>query len=145
VAAAARGSATADLPAHRQGEGRVQRAFIPLQFEAGEAFQFDWSEGAMVVVGLYRKIQVAHLKLCFSRAFWLTAYPSQGHEMLMAKVLPAQPKRHQARADASHVMRKWRSNCVRQVRRRVCRGCGRTARDAAGMDDVRPEKEAKSV
>jgi hypothetical protein len=25
--------------------------------------------------------QVAHLKLCASRAFWLVAYPSQGHEM----------------------------------------------------------------
>lgn len=25
---------------------------------------------------------VAHLKLCASRAFWLAAYPSQGHEML---------------------------------------------------------------
>jgi hypothetical protein len=27
-------------------------------------------------------MQVAHLKLCASRAFWLVAYPSQGHEML---------------------------------------------------------------
>jgi len=31
---------------------------------------------------VYYKIQVAHLKLCASRAFWLVAYPSQGHEML---------------------------------------------------------------
>lgn len=65
-----------------QGEGKTQRAFIPLQFGAGEAFQFDWSEEHLVVGGIYRKLQVAHLKLCFSRAFWLTAYPSQGHEML---------------------------------------------------------------
>jgi transposase len=27
-------------------------------------------------------MQVSHLKLCASRAFWLVAYPSQGHEML---------------------------------------------------------------
>lgn len=27
-------------------------------------------------------MQVAHLKLCVCRAFWLVAYPSQGHEML---------------------------------------------------------------
>jgi len=26
---------------------------------------------------------VAHLKLCASRAFWLVAYPSQSHEMLL--------------------------------------------------------------
>jgi transposase len=27
-------------------------------------------------------MQVSHMKLCASRAFWLVAYPSQGHEML---------------------------------------------------------------
>ena len=27
-------------------------------------------------------MQVSHLKLCASRAFWLVAYPSQSHEML---------------------------------------------------------------
>jgi hypothetical protein len=27
-------------------------------------------------------MQVSHLKLCASRAFWMVAYPSQGHEML---------------------------------------------------------------
>ena len=32
--------------------------------------------------GSWRKVQLAHLKLCASRAFWLVAYPSQGHEML---------------------------------------------------------------
>ena len=36
----------------------------------------------MVVGGIYRRLQAAHLKLCASRAFWVMAYPSQGHEML---------------------------------------------------------------
>lgn len=58
------------------------RAFVPLKFELGEAFQFDWSEEGLVIGGVWRKIQVAHLKLCASRAFVLVAYPSQGHEML---------------------------------------------------------------
>jgi hypothetical protein len=58
------------------------RAFVPLKFELGEAFQFDWSEEGLVVGGIWRKLQVAHLKLCASRAFVLVAYPSQGHEML---------------------------------------------------------------
>ena len=58
------------------------RAFIPLSFELGEAFQFDWSEEGLAVGGVYYRMQVAHLKLCASRAFWLVAYPSQGHEML---------------------------------------------------------------
>jgi transposase len=57
-------------------------AFVPLKFELGEAFQFDWSEEGLVVGGTYYRMQVSHLKLCVSRAFWLVAYPSQGHEML---------------------------------------------------------------
>ncbi len=35
-----------------------------------------------MVGGIYYRMQVAHMKLCASRAFWLVAYPSQGHEML---------------------------------------------------------------
>ena len=57
-------------------------AFVPLRFELGEAFQFDWSEEGLVVGGIYYRMQVSHMKLCASRAFWLVAYPSQGHEML---------------------------------------------------------------
>lgn len=57
-------------------------AFVPLRFELGEAFQFDWSEERLVIGGVWRKILAAHIKLCASRAFVLVAYPSQGHEML---------------------------------------------------------------
>ena len=64
------------------GQAQARRAFVPLKFDLGEAFQFDWSEEGLVVGGIYRRLQVAHLKLCASRAFWLVAYPSQGHEML---------------------------------------------------------------
>ena len=58
------------------------KAFVPLSFELGEAVQFDWSEEGLLVGGVFYKLQVAHLKLCASRAFWLVAYPGQGHEML---------------------------------------------------------------
>ncbi len=64
------------------GQAVLANAFVPLAFELGEAFQFDWSEEGLVVGGIYRRVQVSHLKLCASRAFWLVAYPSQGHEML---------------------------------------------------------------
>ena len=64
------------------GQAGATTAFVPLVFELGEAFQFDWSEEGLVVGGIYYRVQVAHLKLCASRAFWLVAYPSQGHEML---------------------------------------------------------------
>lgn len=57
-------------------------AFIPLQFDLGDAFQFDWSCEYVFIEGLRRRLEVAHTKLAGSRAFWLTAYHSQGHEML---------------------------------------------------------------
>ena len=73
---------TALIREWRGREGQALHAFVPLKFELGEAFQFDWSEEGLVVGGIYRRMQVSHLKLCASRAFWLVAYPSQGHEML---------------------------------------------------------------
>jgi transposase len=70
------------IRAWRAGAGKAVKAFVPLSFELGEAFQFDWSEEGLVVGGIYYRMQVSHMKLCASRAFWLVAYPSQGHEML---------------------------------------------------------------
>ena len=57
-----------------KGQGLLTKAFVPLAFEWGEAFQFDWSEEGLVVGGIYRRLQVSHMKLCASRAFWLVAY-----------------------------------------------------------------------
>jgi transposase len=66
----------------QQGLASAKAAFIPLKFKQGEAFQFDWSTEYTFIGGLRRRVELAHTKLCASRAFWLTAYPSQGHEML---------------------------------------------------------------
>lgn len=52
------------------------KAFAPLSFDLGEAFQFDWIDEAIGISGVFYNVQVAHLKLCVSRAFWLMAYPS---------------------------------------------------------------------
>ena len=60
----------------------AKSAFVPLKFQLGEASQFDWSEEWLMIGGIHRKLLVAHTKLCASRAFWLTAYPTQSHEML---------------------------------------------------------------
>ena len=70
------------IRAWRSRAGKDIKAFVPLKFDLGEAFQFDWSEEGMVVGGIYHRMQVSHMKLWASRAFWLVAYPSQGHEML---------------------------------------------------------------
>ncbi|MEJ1357546.1 MAG: IS21 family transposase, partial [Candidatus Sedimenticola sp. (ex Thyasira tokunagai)] len=59
-----------------------KNTFVPLQFAPGEAFQFDWSEDWVVIDGVNTKLQVAHFKFCYSRAFMLRAYLAQSHEML---------------------------------------------------------------
>ena len=67
----------------REGGGAaVTKAFVPLQFAPGEAHQFDWSEEHLVIGGIWRKLMVAHLKLCYSKTFVVQAYPAQSHEML---------------------------------------------------------------
>ena len=42
----------------RGREGKTPHAFVPLKFELGEAFQFDWSEEGLVIGGIYRRLQV---------------------------------------------------------------------------------------
>jgi transposase len=64
--------------AQRAGRG----TYVPLRFAPGEAFQFDWSEDWVRIGRRPVKVQVAHFKLCHSRAFMLRAYPLQTHEML---------------------------------------------------------------
>jgi transposase len=74
---------TAFVRRWREAGGQtLAKAYVPLRFELGEAFQFDWSEERLLIGGVWRKILAAHLKLCASRAFVLQAYPTQSHEML---------------------------------------------------------------
>lgn len=63
---------------------RAQKAnaYIPLTFEAGEAYQFDWSEETVEIAGIEQKIKVAHFRLCYSRKFFIVAYNRESQEML---------------------------------------------------------------
>jgi len=69
---------------YRQREQQTtgRGVFVPLIFQPGEAFQFDWSEDWAVIGGERTKLQCAHFKLCHSRIFIIRAYPLQSHEML---------------------------------------------------------------
>ena len=67
---------------HRAEQTTGRGTFVPLVFQPGEAFQFDWSEDWANVGGERVKLQVAHIKLSHSRAFLVRAYPLQTHEML---------------------------------------------------------------
>jgi transposase len=69
-----------ELQYEQQTSGRG--TFVPLVFQPGEAFQFDWSEDYAMLGGKPTKLQVAHTKLAHSRAFIVRAYLLQTHEML---------------------------------------------------------------
>ena len=69
-----------DRQREQQTTGRG--TFVPLSFQPGEAFQFDWSEDYGHLTDERTKLQMAHIKLSHSRAFLLRAYPLQTHEML---------------------------------------------------------------
>jgi transposase len=66
----------------RQQQMSGRGTFVPLSFAPGEAFQFDWSEDWAILDGVRTKLQVAHFKLSYSRAFIVRAYLLQTHEML---------------------------------------------------------------
>ena len=58
-------------------------AYIPLLFARGEAFQFDWSEENVEIGGVVRKVQVAHVRLCYSRMRFCVAFERQELAMVM--------------------------------------------------------------
>jgi transposase len=59
-----------------------EQVFIPMVFEPGEAFQFDWSHEWVEMGGSLLKVKVAHLRLCNSRLFLCVAYPRETQEMV---------------------------------------------------------------
>ena len=67
----------------KQPVKRLGKAYIPLVFEKGEAFQFDWSSEEVVLGGVFTSIKVAHIRLCHSRFFLTIAYLSEELEMVM--------------------------------------------------------------
>jgi transposase len=66
---------------HDSRRTRAQ-VFIPLVFEPGEAFQFDWSHEWVQMDGLPVKVKVAHIRLSHSRLFLAVAYPRETQEMV---------------------------------------------------------------
>jgi transposase len=56
--------------------------YIPLIFDPGEAFQFDWSHEKVLLAGAMTEIKVAHIRLCHSRLFLSVAYLRESQEMV---------------------------------------------------------------
>jgi transposase len=68
--------------ARRKDAGDGAPAFIPLLFQPGEAYQFDWSHEDVEIAGLPVRVKVAHMRLCASRAVYVRAYPRETQEMV---------------------------------------------------------------
>ena len=57
------------------------QASIPLRFDPGEAFRFDWGQEEVVLAGTTTRVQIAHIRLCYSHMFLVQAYPRATREM----------------------------------------------------------------
>jgi transposase len=57
-------------------------AFVPLSFDPGEAYQFDWSHEIVLIDGVTTTVKVAHVRLCYSRMVFVRAYPRETQEMV---------------------------------------------------------------
>ena len=66
----------------RRDEAASSSAFVPLSFDPGEAFQFDWSHEIVVIDGVTTTVKVAHARLCCSRMPFVRAYPRETQEMV---------------------------------------------------------------
>ncbi|QNE07213.1 transposase (plasmid) [Croceicoccus marinus] len=59
-----------------------QLFFVPLSFDPGEAYQFDWSHEVVVLAGVPTTMKVAYMRLCHNRMFFVRAYPRETQEMV---------------------------------------------------------------
>jgi transposase len=57
-------------------------AYVPLSFDPGEAYQFDWSHEVVVLDGVTTPVKVAHVRLSYSRMPFVRAYPRETQEMV---------------------------------------------------------------
>jgi transposase len=69
--------------AWKAGRRPISDVFIPLRFEPGEAFQFDWGEETLIIGGQTTKVSIAHFRLCHSRLPICVGYLRESLEMVM--------------------------------------------------------------
>ena len=70
------------VQAWRRDQKTASQVYIPLSFDPGEAFQFDWSHEKITLDGMPAAVKVAHIRLCYSRFFLVVAYPRETQEMV---------------------------------------------------------------
>ena len=58
------------------------QAYVPLSFDPGEAYQFDWSHEYARLSGATTRVKAAHMRLCYSRMQLVQIFPREGQEMV---------------------------------------------------------------
>lgn len=59
-------------------------SYIPLEFQPGEAYQFDWSEEEIELNGVVQRVKAAHFRLANSRMPFVIVFPRETQEMVFA-------------------------------------------------------------
>jgi len=59
------------------------KVFIPLEYDPGDAFQFDWSHEKVELGGVPVEVKIAQFRLCHSRKPYCVAYSRESLEMVL--------------------------------------------------------------
>lgn len=59
------------------------KVFIPLEYDPGDAFQFDWSYEQVMLGGIQTEVKIAQFRLCHSRKPFCIAYTRETLEMVL--------------------------------------------------------------
>ena len=59
------------------------KAYVPLEYDPGDAFQFDWSYEQVELGGVPIEVKIAQFRLCHSRKPFCTAYTRETLEMVL--------------------------------------------------------------
>ncbi len=65
------------------------KAYVPLSFAPGEAYQFDWSHETITLAGLPLMIKAAHMKLSHSRMPFVRTYFRETQELVCDEIRPS--------------------------------------------------------
>ena len=61
----------------------LTKVFIPLAYDPGDAFQFDWSYEQVELGGVPVEVKIAQFRLCYSRKPFCVAYTRESLEMVL--------------------------------------------------------------
>lgn len=67
----------------RQRKGRLQEVFIPLEFQLGQQFQFDWGEADVMLCGELTRVYLFCMQLSASRKRFVRAYRHEKQEAFL--------------------------------------------------------------